>query len=435
MTADQPSVPASLLRHRPLVGFWLARVGATVAIQMQSVAVGWQIYEITRSPLDLGLVGLAQFLPTLMLFLLGGHAADHYDRRLIYRACLFVECLAVALLALGTFGGWISKELIFAVAALLGGARAFESPAQSSLLPTVVPTAMFPRAVAGVASGTQFATIAGPAIGGLIYAASPVTAYALASGLLLFAALTTLSIAAQRAAPKREPFSFVTLFGGFIFMRTAPVVLGAISLDLFAVLLGGVIGILPVFAHDILQSSAEGLGLLRASPALGAMMMSLVLAYWPLRARVGRIMYTAVAIYGVATLAFAASRSLALSMLALFVLGAADLFSMVIRSSLVQLHTPDAMRGRVSAINYIFIGTSNQLGEFRAGVMAYFFGPIAAVVIGGVGTLAVVAAWMRLFPKLFNVETMEPPPMSRTSEAERGAPIRDPGSLAMPERN
>jgi MFS family permease len=412
MSAGTDSIlPASvpLLRHRPLVGFWLARVSATLAIQMQSVAVGWQVYELTGSALDLGLVGLAQFLPTLMLFLIGGHAADHYDRRLLYRICLAVECLAVATLAAGTYGGWIDKGVIFAVAALLGGARAFESPAQSSLLPTVVPAALFPRAVAGVASGTQFATIAGPAIGGLVYAVSPVSAYAIASALLLFAALTTLSIAVARAALKREPFRFRTLFAGFAFMSVTPIVLGAIALDLFAVLLGGVIGILPIFAHDILDTSAQGLGLLRASPAVGALMMSLVLARWPMRAHVGRIMYASVVIYGLATLGFAVSRSLALSMAVLFILGCADLFSEVIRSSLVQLHQPDAMRGRVSAINYIFIGASNQLGEFRAGVMAYFVGPVAAVVIGGVGTLAVVAAWTRLFPQLYNVRNMDPP--------------------------
>lgn len=397
----------TLFSHRPFVLFWLARVCITVGMQMQAVAVGWQIYDLTSSPLDLGLVGLAQFLPAMLLFLLTGHIADRYDRRTIMRICLTLDGLAVAALAWGTFSGALTREGILAISLALGASRAFEQPAMSSLLPNIVPIQIFPRAVAGSASANQFATIAGPAIGGLIYAVNPVAAYAISSSLFLAASVLVALIPLLNAMRKREPFSLHSLFAGFGFIRRQPIVFGAISLDMFAVLLGGATALLPVFARDILATDAQGLGILRACPAVGALATSIVLAYWPMRQHVGHIMYACVAIFGVATIVFALSRSLPLSMITLAVLGAADLISVVIRSTLVQLETPDEMRGRVSAVNSLFIGTSNQLGEFRAGVMAAWLGAVPAVLIGGIGTLVIVLAWTRLFPKLFHVNELQ----------------------------
>lgn len=405
MTLDGPD-PDSLLRNRPFVLFWLTRVGATVAMQMQAVAVGWQIYNLTGSPLDLGLVGLAQFLPALVLFLLTGHAADRYDRRNVLRICQTVEALAVGFLAWGTLAGWITREAILAASLAIGAARAFEAPALASLLPTIVPGGLFPRAVAGSASANQFAAIAGPAVGGLIYAASPLAAYAASAALFLTASLLVRLIPLLSATRRQEPFSIRFLFVGFAFIWRHPVVLGAISLDLFAVLLGGATALLPVFARDILDTDATGLGLLRAAPAIGALSTSIVLAHWPLRGGVGRLLYACVALFGAATIVFALSQSLILSMAALAVLGAADLISVVIRSTLVQLETPDEMRGRVSAVNSLFIGTSNQLGEFRAGAMAALLGAVPAVLVGGIGTLVIVALWIRLFPPLFHVDEL-----------------------------
>jgi MFS family permease len=387
--------------------FCAVRVCATVALQMQAVALGWQIYGLTGRPLDLGLVGLAQFLPALVLFLLTGHVADRYDRRRVLRICQTVEGLAVATLAWGTAAGWIDREAILTAALAIGAARAFEAPALSALLPTIVPAEMFPRAVAGAASANQFATIAGPAAGGLVYAVSPVAAYGLSAALFLAAATLVGLMPLVAAVGRRDRFSLASLFAGFAFIRRQPIVLGAISLDLFAVLLGGATALLPLFARDVLDTGAAGLGLLRACPAAGALTTSLVLARWPLRRRVGRTMYACVALFGLATIVFALSRWLPLSMAALAVLGVADLISVVVRSTLVQLCTPDEMRGRVSAVNSLFIGTSNQLGEFRAGAMAALIGGVPAVLVGGVGTLLVVALWARLFPQLYAVDAMQ----------------------------
>lgn len=415
------SHPEALLNHSGFRRFWLARVCSTVATQMQAVAVGWQMYDLTHSALDLGLVGLAQFLPAAALVLFAGHVADRYDRRIVLRICLMIEAAAVAVLALGTLRGWISREMIFATVFVLGCARAFEMPSLASMLPIVVPQSLFPRAVAGSASANQIATITGPAIGGLIYAQNPVAAYAISAGLLLFASFMVARIRTQQTAASRQPFSMAAVLAGFAFIRRHPIVLGAISLDMFAVLLGGATALLPVFARDVLGTDAQGLGLLRACPALGALSMSIVLARWPLRRRVGRIMYACVAIYGVATIAFSLSTWLPLSMAFLVILGAADLVSVVIRMTLVQLETPDEMRGRVSAVNSLFIGTSNQLGEFRAGVMAAWLGAVPAVLIGGVGTLIVVALWTRAFPDLFNVERMQAVKRAPTASGATGS--------------
>ena len=408
MTAPDtiPELPQSILRHKPFRLFWFARVSSTIALQMQAVAVGWQIYALTGSVFYLGLVGLAQFLPMFLLTLAVGHTADRYDRRRIAGACQILEGAALAALALGSFGGWLNKEAILATVFLVGALRAFEGPTMLALVPGLVPQQLIPRASAWSASANQTASIAGPALGGILYAAGPTTVYATASLLFFAASLLMAGIRIDRVPHRREPVSVSSLFAGIAFIRSRPEILGAISLDLFAVLLGGATALLPVYAKDILATGPWGLGLLRTAPALGALAVSVFLARNPLRHRVGRTMFLSVFIFGVATVVFALSTSFILSMCALITLGAADIISVVIRASLVQIETPDEMRGRVSAVNSMFIGTSNQLGEFESGATAALFGTVPAVVIGGVGTMIVVLIWMRLFPKLREIDTL-----------------------------
>lgn len=369
-------------------------------MQMQVVAVGWQMYNLTGSALDLGLVGLVQFLPAVLLTLVVGHVADRYDRRRVVLLGLVVRAVTVAVLAAASATGWITREWIFAMVAVIGAARAFEMPTMQALLPAVVGPALLPRAVAWMASATQAAIIVGPVLGGFFYVAGPATVYGISAVLCLVAGLLVSNIPVVRIAGKREPASWATIFAGIGFIRSQPVVLGAVSLDLFAVLLGGATALLPIFARDILATGPWGLGLLRAAQAIGALGTALYLTRHPLERKVGRIMFASVAIFGVGTIVFALSKSFALSFAALVVLGAADMVSVVIRASLIQLDTPDHMRGRVSAVNSIFIGASNQLGEFESGLTAAWFGTVPSVVIGGVGTLLIAALWIRLFPGL-----------------------------------
>jgi MFS family permease len=403
MTPNAAST-VSLMRHPPFVRFWLARVSTTVALQMQAVAVGSQMYELTRNPFDLGLVGLTQFIPAALLVLVAGHAADRYDRRLIVRSCQFLAGLAVAMLAAGTAYEWLSRNAILMIVFVIGAARAFEATTLQTLLPAIVPPMVLARATAASSSATQLAVIAGPAVGGLIYAFSPVLVYALCCLLYVFAGLMVSLIRVERTVPAREPLSFAVLFAGFDYMRRNRIVLGAISLDLFAVVLGGATALLPVFAYDVFNRGSEGLGLLRAAPGVGALLIAIVMTQWPPFRRVGRIMFGAVAVFGVATIVFAVSRSFEVSIAALVVLGAADMVSVVIRQTLVQLETPDAMRGRVSAVNSLFVQASNQLGEFRAGAMASLLGTIPTVMIGGIGALLVVIAGRRMFSELYRVD-------------------------------
>jgi len=396
----------SMLRHTPFRRFWLARVFSTIAFQMQAVAVGWQIYALTGSTWYLGLVGLAQFLPMFLLTLAVGHVADRYDRRRIATVCQIIEGAALALLAAGSYTGTLSKEGILAIVFVSGAARAFEGPTMQALVPGLVPAEFIPRASAWSASANQTASIVGPALGGLLYAAGPTAVYGTAAVLFLAASGFIAAIRVTRLPVPREPVSVASLFAGIAFIKSRPEILGAISLDLFAVLLGGATALLPVYARDILHTGPTGLGLLRTAPALGALAMSVFLARAPLQHRVGRIMFTSVFIFGVGTIVFALSTSFTLSICALVVLGAADVISVVIRSSLVQIETPDEMRGRVSAVNSMFIGTSNQLGEFESGATASLFGTVPAVLIGGIGTIVVVLLWMRLFPKLARIDSL-----------------------------
>lgn len=405
-----PAAAPPLRTHVPFRRFWLARVATTVAYQMVGVGVGWHVYELTGSALALGLIGLAQFLPALLLILPAGQIADRYDRRRVAAWAERVEAVAAALLALGSHGGWLTVGGIYALVLVIGAARAFETPSLQALLPRLVPADWLGRAVAGSASAIQTAVIAGPALAGLVYAAGPAVVFAGSAALWLLASVQLgriATLARPLAAPPAPGLD--TLFGGIAFIRSRPVVLGAISLDLFAVLLGGATALLPIYARDILASGPVGLGLLRSAPAVGALAMSLWLAQHPLERGVGRLMFASVAVFGVATLAFALSTHYALSLLALVVLGASDMISVVIRSSLVQLETPDEMRGRVSAVNSVFIGASNQLGEFESGLTAALFGTVPAAALGGLGTLAVVAIWMRLFPALARRERLYEP--------------------------
>ncbi|MFC5524474.1 MFS transporter [Rhodanobacter ginsengisoli] len=397
-----PTTPPadSLLQHRAFVAFWLARIASSFGFQMLSVAVGWQIYSITGRALDLGLIGLVQFIPSLLLALPAGHVADQFERRRIVLFGQIVEWIAIALLAGLSLRHGIHEVGILALVFAIGVAKAFEFPALQSMLPALVPAQILPRAMAVNASAGQAAMIMGPALGGLLYVAGPGVVYAVAAALYLVSVILLSRLRHEQAPPRREPATLKTVFAGVHFIRHRPDVLGVISLDLFAVLLGGATALLPIFARDILHTGPWGLGLLRAAPAVGALLMSLWLARHNMQRRVGPIMFASVAGFGVATLVFALSTTLWLSLAALFALGAFDMVSMVIRGALVQLDTPDDMRGRVSAVNAIFINTSNQLGEFESGMLAAWLGAVGATVIGGVGTLLVVGLWMAMFPGL-----------------------------------
>jgi MFS family permease len=397
-----PTKPAadSLLKHHAFVAFWLARIASGFGFQMLSVAVGWQIYSITGRALDLGLIGLAQFIPSLLLALPAGHVADQFERRRIVLFGQIAEWVAITVLAGMSLAHGIHEFGILALVFVIGTAKAFESPALQSMLPALVPARILPRAMAVNASAGQAAMIMGPALGGFLYIAGPGVVYTVAAALYLISVILMSRLRYEQAPPRREPATLKTLFAGVHFIRRRPDVLGVISLDLFAVLLGGATALLPIFAKDILHTGPWGLGLLRAAPAVGALLMSLWLARNSMERRVGTIMFASVAGFGVATLVFALSTTLWLSLTALFALGAFDMVSMVIRGALVQLDTPDEMRGRVSAVNAIFINTSNQLGEFESGMLAALVGAVGSAVIGGIGTLLVVGAWMAMFPGL-----------------------------------
>ncbi|MDP9519891.1 MFS transporter [Pseudomonas putida] len=394
------SAPQLLRHHRPFLAFWLARVFTASGFQMLTVAIGWHLYQLTGNVLDLGLVGLVEFAPRVLFMLHTGHVADRYDRRKVAALCQSLQGLIALALAVGSATDNVTRELIFALAFLLGATRSFEMPATQALLPNVVPPGLFPRAVAASASATQSATIVAPAVGGFLYAFGSLWVYGPTVALYAIACVLTLSLQARGQVVQRGRASIESLLAGIRFIRSRPDILGAISLDLFAVLLGGATALLPVFAKDILLTGPLGLGLLRSAPAVGALGMSLWLARFPFERNVGRTMFTAVGVFGVATIAFGLSTSFWFSLAVLVVLGAADMISMVIRSSFVQLETPDEMRGRVSAVNGLFIGASNQLGEFESGVTAHWFGTVPAVVMGGVGTLVVTGVWVKMFPTL-----------------------------------
>ena len=392
-------IPAALLSQRNFLRFWWARLANTAASQMLMVAVGWQMYDLTGSAWDLGLVGLLQFLPALALVLVTGDVVDRHHRARVAALCVAVQAVVALVLALAPWAGGVQRGLLLGLSLVLGAAKAFQMPAQQALTPLLVPSALLPRALAFSSAGMQLAIIAGPALGGLLYVAGATAVYATSVALFIVAVLLLLCVR-HADPPPRERATWHTLVAGVRYVRGNPVVLGAISLDLFAVLLGGATALLPIFAKDLLHVGPWGLGLLRGAPAAGALAMSLALTRWPIVRGAGPRLLWAVLVYGVATAVFGLSTSFLLSMAMLAITGAADMVSIVVRQTLVQLETPDAMRGRVSAVNSVFIGASNQLGEFESGATAALLGPVGSVLLGGAGSIVVALAWWRFFPAL-----------------------------------
>ncbi len=409
MSDAESAATGRLIQQRPFVLFWLSRIAATIGYQMMGLLIGWKIYEITGSAFDLGLVGLILFIPAVVLTLLIGHAADRYDRRLIVRLAQSVYALAAALVTAAIYFGLVSRELLFFAVFMIGCARAFELPTGHALVPATVPTRLLPRAIAAWSSANQVATISGPALGGMIYAVQPVAVSAICV-VAFMASVTLVSLirVGTNVAANREPPTFNSVLAGFHYIRRRKRLLGVITLDLFVVLLGGATALLPIFAKDILDAGPVGLGLLRSAPAVGALVTAVILSHYPVERHIGRKMFAVVAIYGVATVVFGLSTWFPLSLAALVVLGASDAVSVVIRFTLVQIETPDDMRGRVSAINYLFVGSSNTLGEFESGTVAAWLGAVPSVLIGGFGSLVVAATWMGLFPDLRKIDRFEP---------------------------
>jgi MFS family permease len=392
------------MQQRPFLLLCVARMASTVGYQMMAVAIGWDIYAITGSALDLGLVGLIQFVPAVVLTLLVGHTADRYDRRLIVRIAQGVYAGAALMLTIALIAGLFGRDLLFAAVFMIGCARAFELPTSHSLMPMLVPERLLPRAVAAWTSANQFAVISGPAAGGLIYALSPTLVTGVCFAFFAAAIALVSLVKAERPVAARESPTFSSVLAGFDYIRSRRTLLGVITLDLFVVILGGATALLPIYARDILSTGPTGLGLLRSAPAVGAFLTTLVLSRLPIERNVGLKLFAVVAIYGLATIIFSLSTYFPLSLLALALLGASDSVSVVIRFSLVQLETPDAMRGRVNAINYLFVGSSNTLGEFESGTVAAWLGAVPSALIGGVGSLLVAAMWMMLFPELRHVD-------------------------------
>ena len=402
-----------LLAYPGFARFLTARLAVSIAVQMQTVAVGWQIYAITHDPLDLGLIGLSQFLPFVLLVLPAGHVADRRNRARILTACYTLELLCALLLLAFTLSGLTVVWPVFAVMVLFGVARAFSMPAGQALLPNLVPLEHFSRAVAVNSIAWQVSTVAGPAIGGLVYLLGPEQVYGSVAVLLAISVVLMLGVRVAPPAPHDEPDSWHTLLEGLRFVWQRKIILGAVSLDLFAVLFGGATALLPAYASDVLQVGPAGLGVLRAAPGVGAALIAISFAWRPFMRRVGPLMFAGVALFGVATVVFGISESFIVSLVALTVLGGADMVSVYIRHLLVQLETPDAIRGRVSAVNAVFIGASNELGEFESGLTAAWWGLKPAVVVGGIASVAIAGLWMRWFPALRDMDRF---PASRTRE-------------------
>lgn len=413
MSEAQP-IDNGFLDKRSLYAYLAARFCATQAQFMYQVAVGWHLYEITRSALDLGLIGLFQFIPTMAMLLVVGHVVDHYDRIKVLRCAQGMSVISMGALALATFGGVINHALVFAFVFLCAISRAFEGPSQQAILPSLVAPAQLPRAIAAASSMQELGSIIGPAVGGLLCMIGPGAAYATAAGLYLLSVIL-LAVPKPAHAPVRGNHQdakqdaraiLQNLFAGFAYVKKNPVLLGAMTLDMAATLLGGVAALLPVVAKDILHVDAWGLGLLRSASAVGALMMAATLTRWPLQSRVGRKLFISVVIYGLAVIAFGLSTSLWLSLLALVLLGAADNISVVVRGSLAQLETPHEMRGRVGAVSFTFINISSQIGQLETGVVAALLGTVPAIIFGGVGAIVVAGLWQRMFPALLQRDRM-----------------------------
>ena len=399
---DDARASRAAFTHPGFTLFQIARFLIVSAVEMQAVAVGWQVYEITHRPLDLGYVGLAQFLPGILLFPISGHASDRFERSQVLSLCYGGYAVCFALLLILTERGTPSITSIYIVLVLIGVVRSFNGTASRSILPQLVPEIHFPNAVAWNATVFQAATILGPSFGGIVYAAfrGPSAVYVIAMITAIGATVSSLRIKPEVKARPREPMTLKTVFAGLHFIWNKKLILGAISLDLFAVLLGGAVALLPVYAREILHTGPWGLGLLRTAPGAGAALMAIAVAHRPLRGRSGQTLLWAVAGFGAFTIVFGLSRNLVASLIALVLLGASDMISVIIRATLTQLATPDEMRGRVTAVDMIFIGTSNEFGQFESGVTAQWFGTVPAVVLGGVGTLIVIGLWAWWFPEL-----------------------------------
>lgn len=399
----------SLLRHKPFLLFWLTRVSTALAYQMMSVAIGWQVYDLTSNPLDLGLVGLFLFLPSLVVMFAAGHVADHYDRRAVIRFSQLGKALAAAALAIGSFTGGLNTGVILSIVVVIGACRAFDGPTMHTLVPSIVPVPMISRAIAAGVTANQIATISGPALGGVLYVFGPAVVYTICFAAFVIASVLVGLIELQRQPPKeKKPITLETIFAGFSYMRSHPILFGAVSLDLCAVLLGGVIALLPVFARDILHTGPWGLGLLRSAPAVGALAISVVLAHVALKRRVGEILTVAIVVYGLSVIVFGLSESLLLSLAALTIYGAANSLNVVIRHSLVQTRTPDEMLGRVMSVSSLFSSSAESLGQFESGAAAALLGTVPSVLLGGFSAIAIALLWTRLFPSLWQVQTVAP---------------------------
>lgn len=394
----------SVLKQRNFAFYLSARILGTMAVQMQSVAIGWQVYQLTGNVLDLGLIGLAQFAPFLLLILWAGHVADIYPRRNIVLLCFLAQLLCSLLLFGLTLSGLKAVWPVFAVLLIYGSARAFMMPANQSILVNLVPPESLSQAVAVSSSAFHVAVIAGPALGGLLYLAGPTVVYAVVCSLLLLSLGLMLMTKPAGQIVRREPASWKTVLEGISFVRSRPVLLGAMSLDLFAVLFGGVTALLPAYAHDVLHAGPTGLGFLRAMPGVGAALCSVALAFWPIQRKVGLWMFAGVALFGLSTVLIGMTASLWIALPALFLLGAGDMISVFVRHMLVQIETPDEIRGRVSAVNSVFIGASNELGEFESGLTADWFKLVPAILFGGVATLVVTGCWAWWFPALSRMD-------------------------------
>ena len=403
MTTAISSAPLSLLRHRSFAFFWFARTATSGAYQMLLVAVGWQLYGMTNDPLDLGLVGLMQFFPMAALTLVIGQAVDHFDRRMIAGACQVVKAICAGMFALGTFKGWLDRDTILILILFAGAARAFEAPALHAIVPGLVTRPLLPRAIAASATAQQTAIIAGPALGGFLYVLGPAVVYSLCTAIFVLASILISLVEGKHRAERRMPVSMRTVLAGFAYIWKNQILLAAISLDLLAVLLGGVTALLPVYARDILGTGPWGLGLLRAAPAVGALGMSVFLSRHAIERRAGYLLLATVGLFGLASAVFALSTWLWLSLGALAVYGAADAISVVIRQTLIQTRTPQGMLGRVMSVHSMFSGSSGTLGEFRAGVMADWIGAVPSALLGGIGVMIVAVAGLRLFPALRHV--------------------------------
>jgi MFS family permease len=415
---DSPAAPSrSVFANRAFAHFWGARVIATFAIQAESITIGWQVYAIARlthsveqGAFLVGMVGLVQFLPLFALTFVAGAVADRHDRRGIILYCLAVQMVCVLTLAVLALAPHPALWPIFAISAVFGAVRAFQSPALAATGPMLVPREVLPRAIAWNSLGYQSASVIGPWVGGALCAASPSAAYLAAAGLYAISACSLLTMRANTKPVSQAGASRLAMIGeGLVYVWTNKIVLGAISLDLVAVLLGGATALLPVYARDILKVGAHGFGVLRSGPAIGAALMAFVLSRRQIKRHAGLWMFGGVAVFGAATLVFAESRVVVLSVLALSVLGAADMISVYVRQSLIQIVTPDPMRGRVSAVSYLFVGASNELGEFETGVVARLLGPVSAAVFGGIGSMAVTGVWAGLFPSLRKADRLTAP--------------------------